>query len=132
MAQREKWSILNRLTLAMCQKFWATDKLFRTDPVAKPTPDTGNANTLAASNANFNQTQAEVLRLWTADFHDSKDLSAADKTYVTREVAAHTGMNQADAEKRVNDVIVEAKTDADNSAEALSPIEPSVRRRRAS
>jgi len=98
------------------------DKLFRTDPAAKPTSDTGNANTLAPSNANFNQTRAEVLRLWTADFHDNKDLSAADKTYVAREVAAHTGMKPADAEKRVNDVIVEAKTDADNARKGAAKL----------
>jgi hypothetical protein len=86
------------------------DKLFRTDAAAKPRPDTSN------------QTRAEVLRLWTADFHDNKDLSAADKTYVAREVAAHTGMDQADAEKRVNDVIVEAKTDADNARKGAAKL----------
>jgi hypothetical protein len=53
--------------------------------------------------------------LWTSDFRDNQDLSAADRTYVAQVVAAHTGMSQADAEKRVNDVITEAKTAADNA-----------------
>jgi undecaprenyl pyrophosphate phosphatase UppP len=51
--------------------------------------------------------------LWTADFHDGQGLGATDKAYVAQVVAARTGMSQADAEKRVNDVIVEAKTAAD-------------------
>jgi hypothetical protein len=57
----------------------------------------------------------EVLRLWTASFQSNQDLSTADKTYVAQVVAARTGLSQADAEKRVNDVIVEAKTAADNA-----------------
>jgi hypothetical protein len=80
------------------------DKLFRTSPPAQPAP---------ASSPN--QSKAEVVRLWTSDFHESYDLSAADKTYVAQIVAARTGLSQADAEKRVNDVIAEAKTAADNA-----------------
>jgi hypothetical protein len=99
------------------------DKLFRPDTAAQPAsapaspPAAGSANpspTMATpSGANANQSRAEVLRLWTASFHDNQDLSAADKTYVAQVVAARTGMSQADAEKRVNDVIFEAKTAAD-------------------
>jgi len=40
-------------------------------------------------------------------------LAAADRAYVARLVAAQTGLNQADAERRVNDAIVEAKAAAD-------------------
>ena len=93
------------------------DKLFRPDAAAPaasaPTssPAAGNPNPAAPSGAN--QSRAEVLRLWTASFQGNQDLSAADRTYVAQVVAARTGMSQADAEKRVNDVIVEAKTAAD-------------------
>ena len=55
----------------------------------------------------------EVLRLWTASFRDNQGLSAADKTYVAHLVAARTGMSDADADKRVNAVTTEARTDAD-------------------
>jgi hypothetical protein len=97
------------------------DKLFRTDaatpaPAASApasSPAAGNPNPPAPSGTNPNQSRAEVLRLWTASFQGNQDLSAADKTYVAQVVAARTGMSQADAEKRVNDVIVEAKTAAD-------------------
>jgi len=37
------------------------------------------------------------------------DVPAADKTYLAQLVAARTGISQADAEKRVNDVIAKAK-----------------------
>jgi hypothetical protein len=95
------------------------DKLFRPDTAAQPaaapasSPAVGSPIPAAPSGANSNQSRAEVLRLWTASFQGNQDLSAADKTYVAQIVAARTGMSQADAEKRVNDVIVEAKTAAD-------------------
>ncbi len=82
------------------------DRLFRTDQGA--TPPTGTSE-------NNGATRAEVLRLWTPSFRDNGDLAAADRTYVARLVAAQTGMSQADAEKRVNDVITEAKTAADRA-----------------
>jgi hypothetical protein len=82
------------------------DKLFRPDAAAP-------AASAPAAPSGANQPRAEVLRLWTASFHDNQDLSAADKTYVAQVVAARTGMSQADAERRVSDVIAEAKTAAD-------------------
>jgi hypothetical protein len=89
------------------------DKLFRPDSAAQPasTP----APSPAAGGANSNQSRAEVLRLWTASFHDNQELGAADKAYVVQLVAARTGMSPANAEKRVNDVIVETKTAADTA-----------------
>ena len=75
-----------------------------------------------AGNATRNQSRAEVLRLWTASFHDNQDLNAADKTYVAQVVAARTGMSQADAEKRVNGVVAEAKTAADDARKAAAKL----------
>ena len=102
------------------------DKLFRPDtaqPASAPTssPAAGNPNPAAPSGANSNQSRAEVLRLWTASFHN-QDLSTADKSYVAQVVAARTGMSQADAEKRVNDVIVEAKTAADTARKGAAKL----------
>ena len=87
------------------------DKLFR--PAAQPAsaPSSETPNSAAASGPS--QSRAEVLRLWTASLHDDQDLSAADKAYVVQIVASRTGLSQAEAEKRVNDVITEAKTAAD-------------------
>jgi hypothetical protein len=109
------------------------DKLFRANPTAQPAaapstatdagganaPTTGNANT---GGANAGQSRAEILRLWTADFRDGHDLSGADKTYVAQVVAQRTGLSQADAEKRVNDTIVEAKAAADAARKGASKL----------
>jgi hypothetical protein len=104
------------------------DKLFRAAPAAQPAsapsspPGAGN-NLATPSGTNPNQSRGEVLRLWSASFQDNQDLSTPDKTYVAQVVAARTGMSQADAEKRVNDVIAEAKTaaaDARKGAAKLS------------
>jgi hypothetical protein len=101
------------------------DKLFRLDtaqPASGPASSPTAGNPATPSSANSNQSRAEVLRLWTASFHDSQDLSAADKAYVTQVVAARTGMSEADAEKRVNDVITEAKTAADNARKGAAKL----------
>jgi hypothetical protein len=83
------------------------DRLFRTEAAA-PSAAAGSANNNEAS-------RAEVLRLWTSSFKDNNDLAPADRTYVARVIASQTGMSQADAEKRVNDVVVEAKAAADRA-----------------
>ena len=103
------------------------DKLFRpattAQPASAPSSPPGAGNNLATPNvANLNQSRAEVLRLWTASFQDNQDLGTADKTYVAQVVAARTGMSQADAEKRVNDVITEAKTAADNARKGAAKL----------
>jgi hypothetical protein len=81
-------------------------RLFRADQAAI---------TPAAASGNNEGARPEVLRLWTSSFRESNDLAAADRTYVARLVAAQTGINQAEAEKRVNDVITEAKAAADRA-----------------
>jgi hypothetical protein len=88
------------------------DRLFRTDTVA-PSTAAGSANDAA---------RGEILRLWTASFRENNDLAAADRTYVARVVASRTGLSQADAEKRVNDVIVEAKAAADRARSAAAKL----------
>jgi hypothetical protein len=104
------------------------DKLFRPDTAAQPaaapasSPAAGSPIPAAPNGANSNQSRAEVLRLWTASFQGNQDLSAADKAYVAQVVAARTGMSQADAEKRVNDVIVEAKTAADTARKGAAKL----------
>jgi hypothetical protein len=103
------------------------DKLFRPATTAQPAPapssSPGAGNNLATpSGTSPNQSRAEVLRLWSASFQDNQDFSNTDKTYVTQVVAMRTGMNQADAEKRVNDVITEAKSAADDARKAAAKL----------
>jgi hypothetical protein len=80
------------------------DRLFRADPAA---------TTGAPQPQNNEAARGEVLRLWTSSYRDNGDLAAVDRTYIARVVAAQTGLNQPEAEKRVNDVLVEAKAAAD-------------------
>jgi len=91
----------------------SVDRLLRPDTAAP------SAATLQATQpGNADATRSEVLRLWTASFREGQDISATDRTYLARVVAARTGVPQADAEKRVNEVIVEAKAAADRARRA--------------
>jgi len=98
------------------------DKLFR--PAAAPTtgaaaaPATGGQPTAG----NPDGPRAEVLRLWTSSFGANNDLSADDRTYVARVVATRTGLSQPEADRRVNDVIVEAKAAADKARKAAAQL----------
>jgi hypothetical protein len=77
------------------------DRLFRTD--------TGTAT------GNNEAVRAEVTRLWAASFSDTNDLTPAERTYVARLVAAQTGLPQVEAERRVNEVVAQAKEAADRA-----------------
>jgi hypothetical protein len=96
------------------------DRLFRSDaatPVAGAAqPAAGAAQPAAAGNPQ--EARAEVLRLWTASFRDNSDLRADDRTYVARLVANRTGLSQAEAEKRVDQVVADAKQAADRARRA--------------
>src|ERR1700759_2872155 len=63
-------------------------------------------------------TRGEVTRLLTTSLRANNDVSATDRDYLVKAVAARTGLSQADAEKRVNDVITEAKADLDKARKA--------------
>lgn len=77
----------------------------------------------AAANAgNAQDTRGEMARLFTASFRDGGDLKPADKTYVAKVVAARSGLSQADAEKRVNDVVTQVKADTDAARRATAQL----------
>jgi len=75
-------------------------------------------NPTAENTANIGETRRELVRLFTADFRNGAEPSAADRSYVAKVVAARTGLSQADADKRVNDVIVQVKADLDKARKA--------------
>jgi len=70
--------------------------------------------------ATQSNTSTEILRLWKSDFRKDSDIPSSDRTYLAHVVAAHTGISQADAEKRVDQIVAEAKTDADNARRAAA------------
>ena len=111
------------------------DKLFRAPPAASaaaaPAPSSDNAANANANSAAMGtengviggaRSRSEIVRLWAADFRDGDDLTAADHSYVAQVVAARTGMSQADAEKRVNEVVTEAKTAIDKARHAAAKL----------
>jgi hypothetical protein len=85
------------------------DALLRSNPTAGP-----NTTDLRA-------TRAEIARLLTNGFRDG-DVPAPDRTYMAQVVAVRTGLNQVDADKRVSDVINQAKTALDNARKAAAKL----------
>ncbi len=90
-----------------------TDMLFRTDH-----PDTSGDSAAA---------RAEVGRILATDAL-SGEMLPADKTYVAQVVAARTGLNQADAEKRVSDVIEQAKNAKSKAIDAAKTAADAARK----
>lgn len=75
-------------------------------------------NPSAQGQQNAPDARGEMVRLFSTSFRNGGDLSAADRSYVAKVVAARTGLSQADAEKRVNDVAMQVKTDMDKARKA--------------
>ena len=75
-------------------------------------------NPSAQGQQNASDTRLELDRLFTKSFHDGTDLNPVDRAYSAKLVSARTGLSQADAEKRVNDVVTQVKTDLDKSRKA--------------
>ena len=71
---------------------------------------------------NGNETRGEMLRLFTSSFRSGSELKPADREYVAKVVAARTGLSQADADKRVNEVVTQAKTDLDAARKATAQL----------
>jgi hypothetical protein len=87
------------------------DQLLRADP---------SATTVPAGDAN--ETHAELTRLFTSRFGTDRDVKPADRAYVAQVVARRTGLTQADAEKLVNDVVTQAKSDLDKARKAAAQL----------
>ncbi len=90
-----------------------TDMLFRTDH-----PDASGDS--AAS-------RAEVGRILATDAL-SGDMPSSDKTYIAQVVAARTGLTQADAEKRVSDVVAQAKSAKEKALDAAKTAADAARK----
>jgi hypothetical protein len=63
-----------------------------------------------------------MVRLFTSSFRNGGDLRPADRTYVSKMVTTRTGLSQADADKRVNDVATQVKTDMDAARKAAAQL----------
>ncbi|WP_453969307.1 hypothetical protein [Amorphus sp. MBR-141] len=85
---------------------YLVDTLFRTDAAAPGEP---------ASPAEARGEAARILARGVTD-----DLSPADRTYLAGIVARQTGLSQADAEARVDQVVASARETADEARQAAS------------
>jgi hypothetical protein len=102
--------------------YWV-DALLRTDKPAgdtaasaSPSPGTpaGAAPGDLSSRANDAAVRAELGRIFTVGFRNG-ELAPADRGYVVQIISARTGLSQADADKRVDEVVSRAKAAADEA-----------------
>jgi hypothetical protein len=91
-----------------------TDMLFRTDH-----PDTSGDPAAA---------RAEVGRILATTDALSGEMPAADKAYVAQVVAARTGLSQADADKRVSEVVEQAKNAKDKAIDTAKAAADAARK----
>ena len=79
------------------------------------------SDTPAAPNAgNAPDSRGEMVRLFTNSFRNGGELKPNDRAYVSKVVAARTGMSEADADKRINDVVTQIKADTDAARKAAA------------
>jgi hypothetical protein len=69
------------------------------------------------ANASSQDTRAEASRILARALVNG-NLDAADRTYLAKLLAAHAGISQADAEKRIDDTVTQAKAAEDKAKQA--------------
>ena len=88
------------------------DMLLRAPPgAASPTAQTDPAGQ-----------RREVVTIFTRGFAESGDIAPADRAQLAQIVAARTGLSPADAEKRVSEVVTQAKTAIDKARKFTSSL----------
>jgi len=97
------------------------DNLLRKDPTATPASTTTPAMAAPAnSGSDMNATRREVSRIMAPSLLKGGTVSPADRTYLVKLVSARTGLSQADAEQRVDQVNTQAKTAADQARKSAA------------
>jgi len=76
----------------------------------------------ASQQGSSNESRGELNRLFLSSFRNGSDLKPSDREYVSKVVAARTGLSQADADKRVNEVVTQAKSDIDATRKATAQL----------
>ena len=93
------------------------------DQLLRPAAAAPAAGAPAANQASTDAaTRAEVTRLLTRSLRDRTDLAAGDRAYLVQVVSARTGLAQPEADKRVNDVLAQAKSDLDKARSAAAKL----------
>jgi hypothetical protein len=94
------------------------DTLLRSDPGAAQ----NSGQNAGQNSANASESRGEIARLLAASVRNGGDLKPADREYVSKVVAARSGLSQPDADKRVSDVVTQAKTDMDAARKAAAQL----------
>jgi hypothetical protein len=90
------------------------------DTLLRPeAPATQNSS---QNSGNASDPRGELVRLFSSSFRNGADLKPGDREYVSKVVAARTGLSQADADKRVNDVVTQTKADMDAARKATAQL----------
>ena len=76
----------------------------------------------ASQQGSSNEFRGKLDRLFVSSFRNGSDLKPLDREYVSKVVAARTGLSQADADKRVNEVVTQAKSDIDAIRKATAQL----------
>jgi hypothetical protein len=101
------------------------DNLLRTDQApgapAGGAPPAGDTR-VSGTSSNLTETRSEFGRLMAPTLRKGGDLSATDRAYVAKIVAARTGLSQPEAEKRVAETITQAKKAADDARKATAKL----------
>jgi hypothetical protein len=79
-------------------------------------------DTPSVAQTNPGESRSEMLRLFTANFRNGGELKPNDRDYVSKVVAARTGLNQPDADKRVSEVVSRIKADTDAARKAAAQL----------
>jgi hypothetical protein len=90
------------------------DLLFRPQP--------GAQSPAAAQPGDPAALRAEAVRIFVRGLREGGEIPAADRSYLAQIVAARTGMSQPDAEKRVSEVITQARAAADEARSAAAKL----------
>jgi hypothetical protein len=90
------------------------------DMLFRPSP--GNPGAAPAQAGADPAVRREIGRIFSHGLREGGDLPPADRAYMAQMVAARTGINQAEADKRVSDVINQAKAAADEARKAAAKL----------
>jgi hypothetical protein len=95
------------------------DRLLRPAPAipgATAAPSQTGLNTANTDDAT--ELRAEFSRIFATSLRTRADIGSADRAYIAQAISQRTGLSQPDAERRVNEVVVEAKSTADEARKA--------------
>jgi hypothetical protein len=80
------------------------------------------SDTPASQQGSASESRGELNRLFVSSFRNGTELKPADRDYLSKVVAARTGLSPADADKRVNEVVTQAKSDVDAARKATAQL----------